>query len=121
MTNFGPTSAASMIDTAKTQAGVDRLTKSASAMAQAGKDKNALKADQAAQDFEAVFLTELLKPLFAGIDVDETFGGGKGEEVFRDFLVQEYGKMIAKQGGIGIASHVKTELLRLQEHGGQQA
>lgn len=81
-----------------------------------GLDKKTLRQiDQAAEDFEAVFLAEMIKPMFEGIEVDEMFGGGKGEEVFRDLMIQEYGKNMAQAGGIGIASFVKDELIRQQE------
>lgn len=74
------------------------------------------KAIQAAQDFEAVFITEMMKPMFESVGVDEVFGGGKGEEIFRGLMVQEYGKLFAKQGGIGLADNVTAELLKVQEH-----
>jgi flagellar protein FlgJ len=70
--------------------------------------------EDAAQDFEAVFISEMIKPMFNMVEVNETFGGGKGEEVFRDLMVQEYGKMIAKQGGIGLSAHIKAELIAMQ-------
>lgn len=73
------------------------------------------KADKAAQDFEAVYISEMLKPMFETVEVDDTFGGGKGEEVFRGMLTQEMGKSIAKQGGFGLADQVKAELMKLQE------
>ena len=71
--------------------------------------------DEAAQDFEATFLSEMLKPMFEGVEVDEIFGGGRGEEVFRDLMIQEYGKTMAQSGGIGLAKHVREELIRQQE------
>ena len=71
--------------------------------------------DKAAQDFEAMFATQLIQPMFSTVHVDETFGGGHGEEVMRSFMLQEYGKMIAKTGRLGIASQVKAEMLRAQE------
>ena len=74
------------------------------------------KIDKAAQDFEAVYISEMLKPMFETVEVDDTFGGGKGEEVFRGLLTQEMGKSIAKQGGLGLAAQVRTELLKIQEH-----
>ena len=73
------------------------------------------KIDEAAQEFEAVFLAEMMKPMFEGIEVNELFGGGKGEEIFNDFLIQEYGKNMAATGGIGIATSVREELIRQQE------
>lgn len=75
----------------------------------------AARADKAAQDFEAVYISEMLKPMIETVEVDENFGGGKGEEVFRGLLIQELGKSISKQGGVGLAEHVRAELLKLQE------
>lgn len=69
----------------------------------------------ASKDFEASFLSEMMKPMFEGLQVDETFGGGKGEEVFRDFLVQEYSKKMSERGGLGIAEMVKTQMIKMQE------
>ena len=71
--------------------------------------------DKTAQDFEAMFATQMLQPMFEGIQVDPNFGGGHGEEVMRSFLLQEYGKMLAKGGRLGIAAQVKSEMLRAQE------
>jgi flagellar protein FlgJ len=71
--------------------------------------------DKTAEEFEAMFATQLLQPMFEGIGVNPTFGGGHGEEMMRSFLMQEYGKLIAKSGKLGIATQVKTEMLRAQE------
>jgi Rod binding domain-containing protein len=70
--------------------------------------------EDAAQDFEAVFLSEMMKPMFETVEVDSMFGGGKGEEIFRSFMLQEYGKMMSASGSIGISDRVKAELIRLQ-------
>lgn len=81
-------------------------------------DKNMEKYDAVAKDFEAMFMTEMLKPMFAELKPNETFGGGKGEEIFSGMMLQEYGKMMAETGQIGIADSVRTELIRMQ--GGAQ-
>lgn len=74
------------------------------------------KIDDAARDFEAMFLTEMLRPMFAEINKpDELFGGGKGEEIFGKMMVDEYGKMMVEKGGIGLAKYVRDEMIRLQE------
>lgn len=70
---------------------------------------------ETAQDFEAVFLSQMLKPMFEGIETDGMFGGGQGEEMWRSLMVDEYGKSIAKQGGIGIADAVMRTMLEMQE------
>lgn len=70
--------------------------------------------DKAAGDFEAMFMSQMLQPMFETVDVDSEFGGGHGEEIMRSFLVQEYGKIAAKSGHLGIASMVKNEMIRAQ-------
>ncbi len=70
---------------------------------------------QAAEDFEAMFLSQMLAPVFAGLGKDSMFGGGPGEQVYRSMMVQEYGKAIAGAGGLGIADTVEREILKLQE------
>lgn len=71
--------------------------------------------DKAAQDFEAEFLSQMLESMFKGIKTDGPFGGGHAEEMMRSFMLQEYGKVMAASGGVGIADAVKRELLHAQE------
>ena len=78
-------------------------------------DKDMAKIEDAAQQFEAVFMAEMMKPMFEGISTDGMFGGGKGEEVFQGLLIQEYGKILSQTGSIGIADQVKEEMIRMQE------
>lgn len=73
------------------------------------------KINETAQEFEAVFIGQMLQHMFAGVEVDEEFGGGHGEEMFKSLIVDEYGKLMAKSGGIGLADHVRQEMLNLQE------
>lgn len=70
--------------------------------------------NEKAVEFEALFIAEMMKPMFEGISTEAPFGGGKGEEIFRGMLLQEYGKSLANSGGIGIADAVKQELIRTQ-------
>ena len=85
-------------------------------LAQASKapDLDMTRIEETAQDFEAMFLSEMLKPMFETVKVNATFGGGKGEEIFSGFLRDEYSKMLAVQGGIGIAGLVKEQLIEMQ-------
>ena len=53
--------------------------------------------------------------MFDGISTDGPFGGGQGEAMFRSLMLDEYGKQIAAQGGIGLADAVTRELLKTQE------
>jgi flagellar protein FlgJ len=70
---------------------------------------------KAAEDFAAFFFTQSLESVFANMDADKLFGGGNGENVYRSLMLQEYGKVAAKGGGMGIADAVQREILRLQE------
>ena len=85
------------------------------AMKNAARSKEMQKVEQAAQEFEAVFIAEMMKPMFEGLSTEAPFGGGKGEEVFRGMLLQEYGKIIAQTGSVGIADQVRDEMIRMQE------
>ncbi len=76
-------------------------------------------ARQAAEDFEALFLAQMLQPMFKGLEADALFGGGPGEDVYKSMLVQEYGKAISRAGGVGIADAVQAEILKLQEVAGK--
>lgn len=73
------------------------------------------KIDEVAQEFEAVFLGQMLQHMFAGIDADANTGGGQTEEMYKSLLIDEYGKLMSRTGGIGVADHVKREMLKLQE------
>ena len=72
-------------------------------------------AKRTAQDFEAFFLSQMFEHMFSGIEPDALFGGGEGEQVYRSMMFQEYGKAVARQGGIGLADMVQKEILKLQE------
>ncbi|QCN94741.1 flagellar biosynthesis protein FlgJ [Azospirillum argentinense] len=70
---------------------------------------------QSANEFESVFVSQMLGHMFDGIEVDQNFGGGHAEEMFRSMLTNEYGKQMSRSGGFGIADQVYRELLRAQE------
>ena len=76
---------------------------------------NAAQARQAAEDFEAVFISQMLSPMFESLQDDGYFGGGPGEDIYRSMLVEQYGKSIARAGGFGLSDSVNREILRLQE------
>lgn len=67
-----------------------------------------------AEEFEAVFLAEMLSPMFENLDTEGLGGGGMGEQMFRPMLVERYAEAIAKSGGVGIADSVVREFMRMQ-------
>jgi len=67
-----------------------------------------------AEEFESVFLTEMLQPMFDNLDTEGLGGGGIGEQMFRPMLVERYAEAIAQAGGVGIADSIVRELTRIQ-------
>lgn len=69
----------------------------------------------AAQDFEAQFISTMFQSMFEGVGDGNPYSGGPGETMFRSVLVDQYGRQMAKTGGIGIADDIYREILKLQE------
>ena len=68
-----------------------------------------------ASEFEGMFLSQMASYMFEGVETDETFGGGHGEDMFRSLMVGEYGKIMAKAGGIGLADDIQKAMLAIQQ------
>ena len=65
---------------------------------------------RAAEEFEAMFLGEMLR--MAGVGkMPAYFGGGAGEAAFSDFLTREYANEIARTRSIGVADRIYQHLL----------
>lgn len=80
-----------------------------------GRVANAAEARQVAEELEGVFLSQVLQPMFANVSAEAPFGGGLAEDMWRSLQVEEYGKAMARSGGIGLADAVMREILKLQE------
>ena len=73
------------------------------------------KAESAAENFEAFFLTRMMESMFEGVSTDGFFGGGQAEKIYRSLLLDEYGKEMAKMGGVGVKDYVMQAILQMQE------
>jgi len=69
---------------------------------------------ETAEQFEASFLAQMLKPMFEGISTDGPFGGGEAEGTWRSFMIDAMAKQAVKAGGIGLADTVVAEMVRMQ-------
>ncbi|MCE2993913.1 MAG: rod-binding protein [Alphaproteobacteria bacterium] len=56
-----------------------------------------------ATDYESIMIYQYYKSAFDSIPVDPLSGGGDAEKIYRDMLLQEYGKIIAKNAKLGVA------------------
>jgi Rod binding domain-containing protein len=89
-------------------------------MAQISKSALQNKAENAAEEFEAFFLTRMMESMFSGISTDGLFGGGHAEKVYRSLLLDEYGKEMAKLGTVGVKDYVMQSILQMQEENSAQ-
>ena len=63
------------------------------------------KTRQAVQDFEAFFISQTFEQMYAPVPINETFGGGTAEKIFRSRMI----------GGIGLTDQIMTQILRQQQ------
>jgi flagellar protein FlgJ len=63
---------------------------------------------EVAQEFEAVFLAQVLAKLNQGF-------GGDEHTPFHDMFNDELAKLISRSGGVGVADAVLKEMLKSQE------
>lgn len=76
---------------------------------------------ETAEQFEASFLAQMLKPMFEGLETDGPFGGGEAEGTWRSFMIDEMAKTTVRAGGIGMADTVMAEMIRMQSEQTQAA
>jgi Rod binding domain-containing protein len=69
---------------------------------------------EAAEEFEAVFLGQILRRVTEGLTGPGPLGRGE-DDPFASLLLDEYAKLISRSGGIGVADAVLREMLRAQE------
>ena len=69
------------------------------------------KAKVTATDFEAMFLNSMFSEMTAGLKGEGPFGDTQGTSVWRSMLTEQYSKLFARAGGVGIASEVYRTLI----------
>lgn len=67
------------------------------------------RADQAAKDFEAVFLTQFVDQMMKTTG-SATFGSEKNAEMWRSFMSEAVAKQLVEQGGLGLTGQVRQML-----------
>ena len=77
------------------------------------KAKRAKIADTA-KAFESSFMSVMMQQMFEGVKTSEPFGGGQGEAMFKSVLTDAMSKQVTQAGGIGLASTIQREMLKLQ-------
>ena len=72
------------------------------------------KAKSTATDFEGMFLNSMFSEMTSGLKGEGPFGSTQGTGVWRSMLTEQYSKMFAQAGGVGIASEVYRTLIMQQ-------
>ena len=80
-----------------------------------GSQTSLAKIDAIAQDFESQFVSQMLSSMFSTTDIKDGLGGSEAEETYQSMMVNEYGKILTRTGGFGVAAQIKRHLLNLQE------
>lgn len=66
-----------------------------------------------AEELEATFLAEMLAHTGLG-EMQGAFGGGPGEAQFASFLRQEQARLIAQNGGMGLAELIFNSMAKAE-------
>jgi flagellar protein FlgJ len=72
------------------------------------------KAKKTSQDFESVFLGQILNTMTEGLGQDTGFDGGSAETQWRTLMNEYTAKNIARHGGIGLSRDVYDAILKAQ-------
>jgi len=70
-------------------------------------------AKDAAVEFEAIFLSQMLATMTQ--ELGGAGGVAGGDDVYRDMFNKEVAKMISRSGGVGVADSILQEMLKNQE------
>jgi flagellar protein FlgJ len=69
---------------------------------------------ETAQEFEALFLAQMLATVNQGLGQGLT-GEGSDADIYQDMFNQEVARLISRTGGIGVADAILREMLKMQE------
>lgn len=67
------------------------------------------------QEYESVFLAQMLEHLFADVELDPFSTDAEGSDIYKSWMLEAMAKDVAAAGGIGIARDMHDVLLKQQE------
>lgn len=62
------------------------------------------------QDFEAIFIKQMLKAMRQTVEKSEFLNGGFAEEVYEDMLYDEYAQQMSRSAGFGLSTQLYLQL-----------
>jgi flagellar protein FlgJ len=82
------------------------------AAALAARTPEARRAREAARDFEALLLGQLLRTIRSSGAVGGALFTGQGQRIYREMMDDEMGRALAGAGGLGLADLIARDLMR---------
>ncbi len=73
------------------------------------------------QEFEAIFIKQMLNVMRKTVVKNELFHGGFVEEIFEDMLYDDYSKKMAHNGHFGLSEMMYKQLSNQQTHQDEDA
>ena len=73
-------------------------------------EKKDTKLFEACQDFEALFIKQMLNSMRKTVNKTGLMEGGMAEDVFEDMLYDEYAKIMSKTADLGLADMVYQQV-----------
>lgn len=70
---------------------------------------------ETAKTFEGILLGQLTTIMLQTVPVDEDFGGGSAEEMYRGMMAEEIGQEMARSGGLRLSDALVRQMIALQQ------
>lgn len=74
------------------------------------KETEKKKLKELSQEFESIFIHQMIKTMRATVGKSNLYHGGMAENIYQDMLDQEYAKSMSQQKNFGIAEIVYAQL-----------
>ena len=75
---------------------------------QAGKD-SPVEIKKALEDFEALFINQMLTVMRESVGKGDLFHGGSGEDIYTSLFDTELSKLMSRNGGMGLADMLSDQ------------
>ena len=63
-------------------------------------------------ELESVLISKMIEPMFPDGKESGLYGGGHGSDIFRQMMIDEYARTLAKTNSLGLAKNIEKDLKR---------
>ena len=83
-------------------------------------DQDSKRLQQACADFEALLIQKLFQTMRAAIPKSGLIDAGPAEDIYTAMLDQQVARDLALQGGLGLSTRIKEQIVNTMRHSGIQ-